>query len=152
MLMFGLKCILLLTVYYVLQIVYRIHRTLPCPTKALARLLVLYSVKLATGMGEETNDSTVALYKLILRQMKFSLMHQMSMSPLNSKEYFQRLKSVVERQSPKVTFYYLLNVLNNFCFERLYASPFLNLDVRLRKQLWSSNVSGIELLILQFWS
>ena len=108
--------------------------------------------KLATGMGEETNDSTVAFYKLILRQMKFSLMHQMSMLPLNSKEYFQRLKSVVERQSPKVTFYYLLNVLNNFCFERLYASPFLNLDVLLRKQLWSSNVSGIELLIPQFWS
>ena len=109
--------------------------------------------KLATEMGEETNDSTVALYKLILHQMKkFSLKHQMSMLPLNSKEYFQRLKSVVERQSPKVTFYYLLNVLNNFCLERLYASPFLNLDVRLRKQLWSSNVSGIELLILQFWS
>ena len=109
--MFGLKCILLLTVYYVLQIVYRIHRTPQCPTKALARLLLLYSVKLATGMGEETNDSTVALYKLILRLMKFSLMHQMSMLPLNSNEYFQRLKSVVERQSPKVTFYNLLNVL-----------------------------------------
>ena len=91
----------------------RIHRTLLCPTKVLPQQLVLYSVKLVTEMGEKTNDSTVALYKLMLRQMKFSLMYQMSMLPLNSNEYFQRLKSVVERQSPEKNFLLFVK-----CFEQ----------------------------------
>ena len=48
---------------YILHSVYRIHRTLPCPIKALAQQLVQYTVvlvKLATGMREEGNGSTVA--------------------------------------------------------------------------------------------